>query len=62
MGKCSTLMYFNDSLDYPNEKIVEIDRLLDDIDLTLEGIFGELEIEVSSPLVSKTMALVNKLD
>ena len=62
MGKCSTLLYLNDSLDYPDKKIVEIDKLLEDIDLELKNFFGVFEIEASSQLVSKTMALANSLD
>lgn len=60
MKKCSTLIYVNNSLDYPAEKIVEIDSVLDDIEASLDSFFKGLEINVSSELVSKTMALVEK--
>ena len=61
MDKCSTLLYLNDSLSYPNEKLIEIGKLLDEIDLTLDTFFTGKEIEASQQLVSKTMDRVNKL-
>jgi hypothetical protein len=53
-------MYLNDSLDYPGGKIVEMDKLLEDIETSLDEFFRGLEINVSSELVSRTMALVEK--
>jgi len=60
MAKCSTLFYLNDSLDYPDGKLVEMDKLLEDIETSLDDFFRGLEINVSSELVSRTMALVEK--
>ena len=60
MAKCSTLLYLNDSLDYPDGKLVEMDKLLEDIETSLDDFFRGLEINVSSELVSRTMALVEK--
>jgi len=60
MAKCSTLMYLNDSLDYPGGQIVEMDKVLEDIETSLDEFFRGLEINVSSELVSRTMALVEK--
>jgi hypothetical protein len=60
MAKCSTIMYVNDSLDYSGLKIVEIDKILEDIDASLDEFFKGIEINVSSELVSKTLALVEK--
>lgn len=60
MAKCSTIFYINDSLNYPGEKIVEIDKLLEDIDSSLDEFLGNIEINVSSELVSKTLALVKE--
>jgi len=61
MGKCSTLLYLNDNLNYPSEKIIQIDALMDDMDQTLEGFFRGKEIEVDAQLVSKTMTLVDNM-
>ena len=60
MGKCSTLMYLHDSLDYPEGKVVEIDKLLEGIDTSLEELFKGIEINVDPKLVSRTLALVGK--
>ncbi len=60
MAKCSTLIYLNDSLDYPEGKIVEMDKLLEDMDTSLDEFFKGIEINVSSQLVSRTIALVEK--
>lgn len=60
MKKCFTLIYVNNSLDYPGEQIVEIDNVLDDIEASLDNFFKGLEINVSSELVSRTLALVEK--
>jgi hypothetical protein len=60
MAKYSTIMYVNDSLDYSGLKIVEIDKVLEDIDTSLDEFFRDIEIKVSSELVSKTLALIGK--
>ena len=60
MAKSFTLLYLNDSLDYPEANIVEIDKLLEDIDTNLNNFFETVEIKASSELVSKTMTLIKK--
>ena len=61
MGKNSTLMYLFDNLDYPDGKVVEITDLLNNIETSLDEIFNGLEIEASEELVSKTLAVVEKM-
>jgi hypothetical protein len=42
-------------------KIIDVDQLYDEIDGSLDELFGGLELEVDPILVSKTLALVEKL-
>lgn len=61
MGKCSTLMYLNDSTNYQEIKLIDIDKLIDEIDFALDETFARMEIEVDNQLVKRTMKIIEEL-
>jgi hypothetical protein len=61
MGKCSTLMYLNDSANYQGIRLIDIDKLIDEIDFRLDEVFARIEIEVNNQLVKRTMKIVEEL-
>jgi len=61
MGKCSTLMYLNDSANYQEIRLIDIDKLIDEIDFRLDEVFARMEIEVNNQLVKRTMKIVEEL-
>jgi hypothetical protein len=61
MAKCSTLMFFNDSLGNPTGKIVDIDEMLEEMENSLNDFFRNAEFDADSSLISKTVALAKNL-
>jgi len=61
MAKCSTLMFFNDSLVNTTGKIVDIDEMLEEMENSLNDFFRNAEVDADSGLISKTVALAKNL-
>jgi len=60
MENCFTLVYINNNLNNPSERIINVYQLMDEIDAGLDDIFKDTEQEVPSSLVAKTIASIKK--